>query len=56
MSGKSQLAQTGVGGAVVIGGTVYTGYWLLLIALGLVAVGALAVRYGFRRSRGMNEA
>lgn len=56
MSGKAQLAQTGVGGAVVIGGVAYTGYWLLAIALGLVAVGTLTVRFGFRRKRAVNEA
>jgi NADH:ubiquinone oxidoreductase subunit 6 (subunit J) len=56
MSGKSQLAQTGVGGAIVIGGTVYTGYWLLFIALGLVLLGGAAVRFGFRKGRGVNEA
>jgi hypothetical protein len=56
MSGKAQLAQTGLGGAIVIGGVAYTGYWLLAIAVGLVAVGALAVRLGFRRKRAVSEA
>jgi hypothetical protein len=56
MSGKAQLAQTGVGGAVVIGGVAYTGYWLVAIALGMVVIGALTVRLGFRRKRSVNEA
>lgn len=56
MSDNGQLAQTGIGGAVVIGGTVYTGYWLLGLAIAVVGVGALLVRYGFRKRRSVNEA
>ncbi len=55
MSDKAQLAQTGIGGAVVIGGTVYTGWWILGAAIVLVAIGAAAVRFGFRRKRSVNE-
>lgn len=56
MSGKAQLAQTGMGGAVIIGGVAYTGYWLLAVAASLVLVGAVTVRFGFRRKRAVNEA
>jgi hypothetical protein len=56
MSDNGQLAQTGLGGAVVIGGTVYTGWWLLGAAIVVVGVGALLVRYGFRRKQSVNEA
>lgn len=56
MSGKAQLAQTGLGGAIVIGGVAYTGYWLLAIAVGLVLIGAVTVRFGFRRKQAVNEA
>lgn len=55
MSDNAQLAQTGIGGAVVIGGTVYTGYWLLAVAGAVVLAGALLVRYGFRRKRSVTE-
>lgn len=52
MSDNAQLARTGsAAGAIVIGGAVITGWWLLAIALGLVAVGALVVRFGFRRGK-----
>lgn len=56
MSDNGQLAQTGIGGAVIIGGTVYTGYYLLALAVAIVGVGALLVRYGFRRKQSVNEA
>lgn len=56
MSDNAQLAQTGIGGAVVIGGTVYTGYWLLGVALLAVAVGALFVRHGFRKNKAVDQA
>lgn len=52
MSDNTQLAKTGaVGGAVVIGSTVITGWWLLGIAAGIVLIGALCVRFGFRRGK-----
>lgn len=47
MSDNAKLAHTG-GIAIVIGGTVLTGGWLLAIAAGLVLAGALCIRYGFR--------
>lgn len=56
MSDKAQLAQTGTAaGALVIGGTVVTGWWLLAIALAIVAVGAVAIRLGFRGRRGLSQ-
>jgi hypothetical protein len=51
MSDHAQLARTGLGGAIVIGGTVYTGWWLLGAAAALIAIGAIAIRFGFRRGR-----
>lgn len=54
MSDNQQLAHTGAG-VLVIGTTVITGYWLLAAALGIVAVGALCVRFGFRHGRGAGQ-
>lgn len=51
MSDHAQLARTGVGGAIVIGGTIVTGWWILGIAVSIIAIGALAIRFGFRRGR-----
>ncbi|MFE6025565.1 hypothetical protein [Streptomyces niveus] len=49
---SDQLARTGTAaGAIVIGTTVITGWWLLAAALTLVAVGAVMIRVGFRRGR-----
>lgn len=49
---SDQLARTGTAaGAIVIGTTVITGWWLLAAALALVTVGALCIRAGFRRDR-----
>lgn len=50
MSDNAKLASTGAG-ALVIGTTVITGWWLLAAAAGLVAVGALVVRFGFRSGK-----
>jgi hypothetical protein len=47
VSDNAQLARTGAG-ALVIGTTVITGWYLLAIALGIVAVGALTIRFAFR--------
>jgi site-specific recombinase len=47
----AQLARTGLGGAIIIGGTVVTGWWILGIAVVLVVIGAAGVRFGFRRGR-----
>jgi hypothetical protein len=56
VSDNSQLAHTGtVAGAIVVGGAVITGWWLLAIAVGLVAVGALVIRLGFRRHKAAGE-
>lgn len=53
---SDQLARTGTAaGAIVIGTTVITGWWLLAAALAVVAVGALCIRVGFRRGKGANE-
>lgn len=55
MSDHAQLARTGVGGALVIGGTVITGYWMLAIAGGIILVGALAIRLTFRPGRSAGQ-
>lgn len=56
MSDNAQLAKTGTAaGAIVIGGAVITGWYLLAIAAGIVLVGALAVRFGFRRGKGAGQ-
>lgn len=47
MSDNQQLARTGAG-ALVIGTTVITGWYLLAIALTIVVVGALIIRFAFR--------
>lgn len=54
MSDNAKLAHTG-GLAIVIGGTAYTGGWLLAIAAGLMLVGALCVRFRFRRGKGAGQ-
>lgn len=56
MSDNAQLARTGsAAGAIVIGTTVITGWWLLGIAAGIVLAGALLVRFAFRPGRGAGE-
>lgn len=56
MSDNAQLAKTGsAAGAIVIGSTIITGWWLLGIAAGIVLIGALAVRFGFRRGKGAGQ-
>lgn len=56
MSDKAQLARTGtVAGAIVVGGVAITGYYLLAIAAGIVLIGALFIRFGFRRGKGANQ-
>lgn len=57
MSDHAQLAKTGstLGGVVVIGGVAYSGF--MLLAIGLVVVGAIAIglRLGFRRNRNASQ-
>lgn len=49
MSDNAQLARTGTAaGAIVIGTTVITGWWLLAIALAIVVLGAVLIRFSFR--------
>jgi hypothetical protein len=49
---SDQLARTGTAaGALVIGTTVITGWWLLAAAFAVVAVGAICVRVAFRPGR-----
>lgn len=56
MSDNAQLAKTGsAAGAIVIGSTIITGWWLLGIAAGIVLIGALCIRFGFRRGKGAGQ-
>lgn len=55
MSDNAQLARTGTLGAVAIGGAVVTGWWLLAVAVGVVALGAVAIRLGFRRGKNAGQ-
>lgn len=53
---ENTLARTGSAlGAVVIGGTVITGWWIVGLALLLVVLGAVFVRFGFRPGRSAGE-
>ncbi|MFJ8345069.1 hypothetical protein ACIQ9J_01570 [Streptomyces sp. NPDC094153] len=54
MSDHGKLAQTGAG-ALVIGTTIITGWYILAIALGLVAIGAICIRFGFRRGKNAGQ-
>lgn len=55
MSDHGQLAQTGIG-TVVVGGTAYyVGGWMIAAAALLVVVGAVLVRFRFRRGRDIGE-
>jgi general stress protein CsbA len=54
MSDNQQLAHTGAG-VLVIGTTVITGWWLLGIALTVVLIGAVCIRFGFRPGRGAGQ-
>jgi hypothetical protein len=56
VSDNAQLAKTGTAaGAIVIGTTVITGWWLLGIAASTVLIGALCVRFGFRRGKSAGQ-
>lgn len=56
MSDNAQLARTGTAaGAIVVGGAVITGWYLLAIAVGIVLVGAVCVRFGFRRGKSAGQ-
>ncbi|MFD7793578.1 hypothetical protein [Streptomyces sp. NPDC059759] len=52
----NQLARTGTAaGTIVVGGAVITGWWLLAIAAGLVTIGVLVIRFGFRRGKSAGQ-
>ncbi|MEV6504820.1 hypothetical protein AB0M61_01695 [Streptomyces sp. NPDC051642] len=56
MSDNAQLAKTGsAAGAIVIGTTVITGWWLLGAAAAIVLIGALCIRFGFRPGRSAGQ-
>ncbi|MBU5946781.1 hypothetical protein [Streptomyces sp. PAM3C] len=48
MSDNAALARTGTAGAIAIGGAVITGWWILAVALAVVLVGAVLIRFAFR--------
>jgi hypothetical protein len=52
--GSETLPTTGMSG-LVIGGLVLSQAWLLAIAFGLVVIVAVSVRYGWRRSKAVND-
>jgi hypothetical protein len=54
VSDNQQLAHTGAG-VLVIGTTVITGWWLLGAAAAIVLIGAVCIRFGFRRNRGADQ-
>ena len=47
------LASTGAG--LVIGGVVVDQIWLVVAGFAFVAVGALVIRFGFRRNMGADQ-
>jgi hypothetical protein len=53
-TGRGALAATGIG-TVTIGGIAFEQLWLLGAALLLVTVGAVAIRVGWRRNKGISE-
>jgi hypothetical protein len=56
VSDNAQLAKTGsAAGAIVIGTTVITGWWLLGIAITVVLIGAVCIRFGFRPGRSAGQ-
>jgi len=54
VSDHARLAQTGAG-ALVIGTTVITGWYLLAAAAAVVAIGALCIRFSFRHGKGAGQ-
>jgi hypothetical protein len=55
MNDYGKLANTGAGAVSVFGATAGQ-LWLVVIALGLVAVGAVAVRSSWRRNKPAGQA
>lgn len=53
-NGRGALAATGAG-TITIGGIAFDQLWLLAAAAVLVAVGAIAIRFGWRRNKGISE-
>jgi hypothetical protein len=52
--GRGALAATGAG-ALTIGGITFESFGLVVASLALVALGAIAVRIGFRRNKGVGQ-
>jgi hypothetical protein len=56
VSDNTQLARTGTAaGALVIGTTVITGWYLLAGAIAVVAVGAILIRLAFRPGKNAGQ-
>jgi hypothetical protein len=56
MSGKAQLAQTGLP-VLVVGGVAYNvGIYMAGLAAALLVVGLLALKFGFRRNLDISQA
>jgi hypothetical protein len=51
---SKQLAMTGAG-TLTVGGLALTAPWLLAIAAGIVLIGAILIRAGFRRNKGAHQ-
>lgn len=57
MSENTQLARTGTAaGALVVGGVAVTGWYLLAIALAIVFLGAVIIRFSFRPGLAASQA
>jgi hypothetical protein len=54
VSDHAHLARTGTI-AIVIGGAVISGWYLLAVAGAVIAAGALLIRFGFRRGRNAGQ-
>ncbi|MFF7881010.1 hypothetical protein ACH40F_07970 [Streptomyces sp. NPDC020794] len=53
-NGRGALAATGAG-TLTLGGIAFAQLWLLGAALALVTLGAVAIRIGWRRNKGISE-
>ncbi|WP_267595710.1 hypothetical protein [Carbonactinospora thermoautotrophica] len=49
-----KLPLTGAG--ITVGGVFFEQVWLLVAAAGLIAMGALMIRLGWRRNKGISQA
>jgi hypothetical protein len=52
--GHAALAATGVG-TITVGGIAFGQLWILGLAVGIVAIGAVLVRVAWRRNKAINQ-